>query len=73
MYTVQEEIFFLVLLVQRAHGGGGGGDHVVHEEEESILGPQTDPLPDQEVELSNSEVRGHQVLLLVKISNPGLG
>jgi len=60
-------------LVQGAHGGGGGGDHVVHEEEEGILWPQTDPLPDEEIELSHSEVRGHQVLLFVQISNPGLG
>merc|ERR1712156_740787 len=63
----------MVLLVQGAHGGGGGGDHVVHEEEESVLRSQADPLADEEVELADGEIRGNQVLLLVQVSDPGLG
>jgi len=63
----------VVFLVEAAHGGGGRGDDVVDEEKESVLGPQADPLPDQEVELANSQVRGHQVLLLVQLGDPGFG
>lgn len=48
-------------LVELAHGGAGGGDDVVDEEEQSVLGPQVDPLPDQEIELphcrKNTKIR----------------
>jgi len=71
--NVQEEILFVVLLVEGSHGGGGGWYHIVDEEKQGILWPQTDPLPDEEVELANSEIRGNQVLLLVQIANPCLG
>jgi len=70
---VEEKVFFVVLLVEAAHGGRGGGDDVVDEEKEGVLRPQTDPLPDQEVELAHRQVRGHQVLLLVQLGDPGLG
>jgi len=62
-----------VFLVEAAHGSRGRGDDVVDEEEESVLWPQADPLPDQEVELADSQVRGHQVLLLVQLGDPGFG
>lgn len=63
----------MVLLVKAAHGGRGRGDDVVDEEEEGVLRPQADPLSDQEVELADSQVRGHQVLLLVQLGDPGFG
>jgi len=63
----------MVLLVEAAHGGGSRGDHVVDEEEESVLWPQADSLPDEEVELAHRQVRRHQVLLLVQLCDPGLG
>ena len=43
-------------LVQRSHCGAGRRNHVVDEEEERILGAQVDPLPDEEVELSDRQV-----------------
>ena len=60
-------------LVEGAHGGRGGGDDVVDKEEQSVLWPQTDPLPDEEVELANSEIGGYQVLFLVQIANTSFG
>ena len=54
-------------LVERSHGGAGRGDRVVDKEEERVLGAQLDPLPYKEVELPDGEVRGHEVLLLVKV------
>jgi len=63
----------VVFLVEAAHGGGGRGDDIVDEEKESVLGSEADPLADQEVKLTNSQVRGHQVLLLVQLRDPGLG
>merc|ERR1712107_827290 len=71
--NVEEEVFFVVFLVQRSHGGRCWRYHIVDEEEERVLWSQTDPLPDEEVELANSEIAGYEVLLLVQITNPGLG
>ena len=63
----------MVFLVQGSHGSRGWWNHIVNEEKEGILWSQMDPLSDQEVELSNSQVRGNQVLLLVQVSNPCFG
>lgn len=41
----------MVLLIEAAHGGGGWWDHVVDEEEEGVLGPEADPLADEEIKL----------------------
>lgn len=59
-------------LVKGAHRGGSGRYHIVDEEEERVLRPQMDPLPYQEVELADGEVRRNQVLLLVQVSDPRL-
>ena len=59
-------------LIECSHGGRGGGECVVDEEEECVLRPQADPLPDEEVELSDRQVRGDQVLLLVQVAQPRL-
>lgn len=60
-------------LVEAAHGGGGGRNDIVDEEEESVLRPEADPLPDEEVKLANCQVRGNEVFLLVQVSDPRLG
>ena len=62
----------MVFLVQGSHGRRGWRNQVVDEEEEGIFGLQVDPLSNQKVKLANSQVRGNQVLLLVKVSDPGL-
>merc|ERR1719367_1310569 len=69
---VQEEVLFVVLLIECSHGGRGGRECVVDEEEECVLRPEADPLPDEEVELSDRQVRGDQVLLLVQVAQPRL-
>ena len=61
-----------VYLVEGSHGGGGGREGVVDEEEECVLGPEADPLPDEEVELADGQVGRHEVLLLVKVTQPCL-
>jgi hypothetical protein len=60
-------------LIQRPHGGGGRRDDVVDKEEESVLWSETDPLPDEEVELPHSEIGGNQVLFLIQIPNTSFG
>ena len=45
----------MVLLVEAAHGGGGWRDHVVDEEEEGVLGPEADPLANEEIELKDEK------------------
>jgi len=70
---VQEEIFFMVLLIKRSHCGRGRRNHIVDEKEESVLRPEADSLPDEEVELPHGQVGGDQVLLFVQVTNSGLG
>ena len=60
-------------LVEAAHGGGGGRNDIVDEEEESVLWPEADPLPDEEVKLAYCQVRGNEVFLLVQVSDSRLG
>ena len=59
-------------MVECSHGGRGGRECVVDEEEEGVLRPQADPLPDEEVELADRQVRGDKVLLLVQVAQPRL-
>ena len=59
-------------LVEGSHGGRGGRECVVDKEEERVLGPEADPLPDEEVELADGQVGGHEVLLLVQVAQPSL-
>jgi len=61
-----------MFLVERAHGRARRRNHVVHEEEQSILWPQMDSLADEEVELANGQIRGHEVFLLIQISDARL-
>jgi len=63
----------VVFLVKVSHCGAGRGDDVVDKEEESVLGSKADAFPDQEVKLSDSQVRWYEVLLFVQVpdSSPG--
>jgi len=70
---VKEKVLFVVLLVEGAHGGGGGWDDVVDKEEEGVLWPERDPFPDEEIELTDGQVGGNEVLLLVQLGDPGFG
>lgn len=67
--NVQKEVFFVMFLVERSHGRAGRRDYVIYEEEQRILGAKMDSLADQEVELTDGEVRGYQELLLVQVAD----
>lgn len=62
----------MMLLIQGTHCGRSGRNQVIDEEEERILWLQVDPFPDQKVELSDGQVRRHQVLLFVQVPDPSL-
>ena len=62
----------ILYLVEGTHCGTGWGNHIVDEEEKSILWSEMDTLANEEVELSNSEIRRYKVLLLVQVSNTSL-
>lgn len=62
---VQEAVLVLVLLVNAAHEGGSGRQDLIDEDEDGLLGAELDALADNVDELSNGEIGGHQVLLLV--------
>uniref|UniRef100_A0A146LXZ0 Uncharacterized protein n=1 Tax=Lygus hesperus TaxID=30085 RepID=A0A146LXZ0_LYGHE len=70
---VQEEILFVVLLIERTHGGRCRRNDVVDKEEQSVIRAQLNSLADEEVKLAYSEVRRHQIFLLVKIADPCFG
>ena len=70
---VQEEVFFTIFLVERADSCRGWRNDVVYEKEQCILGPELDTFTDQKVKLSNSQVRGYEILLFVEIANSGIG
>ncbi len=61
-----------MLLVNRRHQRGGRWQHLVDEDEDGLLGRELDALADYINELTNGQVRGHQVLLLVDSRNVGL-
>lgn len=54
-----------MLFVDAAHEGGGGGQDLVDEDEDGLLRRKLNALADHVDELSDSEVAGDQVLLLV--------
>ena len=62
---VEESVLVLVLLVDAAHEGGGGWQDLVDEDEDGLLRRKLNALADHVDELSDSEVGGDQVLLLV--------
>ena len=58
-----------MLLVDRAHECCGWREDFVDKDEDGLLGRELNPLADDVDELANSQVRGHQVLLLVDSGN----
>jgi len=69
---VEEEVLLVMVLIEGSHRRTGRRDHVIHEEEERVFGTQMDALSDQEIELSDSQVRWHQILLLIQVSDARL-
>lgn len=63
--NVQEAILILVLLIYRAHESGGRRQDLINEDEDGLLRRQLDALADHVDELSDGQVGGYQVLLLV--------
>jgi len=61
-----------MLLVNRGHQCGGRWQHLVDEDEDGLLGRKLDALADYINELTDGQVRGYQVLLLVDGRNVGL-
>jgi len=60
-----------VFLVNGAHQGGGRWKDFIDEDEDCFLGTELYAFADNIDELSNSEVGGNQVLLLVDSRNVG--
>jgi hypothetical protein len=67
--NVQETILVLVFLVDAAHERGGGRQDLVDEDEDGLLGAELDALADYIDELTDSQIGGHEVLLLVDGGN----
>lgn len=61
-----------MLLVDAAHKRGGGREHLVDKDEDGLLGGQLDALADDVDELTDGEVGGDEVLLLVDGRDVGL-
>lgn len=58
-------VLILVFLVDAAHEGGRWGKHLVNEDEDGLLGGELDSLADDVDELTNGQIGGDKVLLLV--------
>lgn len=71
--NVEKEVFFMVFLVELTHCGTGGWNDIVDKEKQGVLSSEMNSLPDQEVELTNCEIRRHQVFLFVQVSYPSFG
>lgn len=69
---VQESILILVLFVNAAHEGRSRREHLVDEDEDGLLWRELDALADDVNELTNGEICGNQVLLLVDGCDVGL-
>ena len=64
-HDVKKPILILVFLVDRAHQGRGRWQDFIDEDEDGLLGRELDALADDVDELTNGQVGGDQVLLLV--------
>lgn len=58
-------VLILVFLVDAAHEGGRWGKHLVNEDEDGLLGGELDSLADDVDELTDGQIGGDKVLLLV--------
>ena len=60
-----------MFLVNGAHQSGSGREHLIDEDEDGFFGRKLDPLADHIDELTDGEIAGHQVLLLVDRGDVG--
>jgi hypothetical protein len=65
-------VLVLVFLVDAAHKGGCWGKHLVDEDEDGLLGGELDSLADDVDELTDGQIGGDKVLLLVDGRNVAL-
>jgi len=70
--NVKESVLVLVLLINATHEGCGRRKDLVDEDEDGLLGRQLDALADNIDELTDGQVGGDEVLLLVDGGNVGL-
>lgn len=63
---------YLVLLINARHQRRGWWQHLIHEDEDGLLRAQLDALPDHVHELTDRQIRGHEILLLVDGGDVGL-
>jgi len=61
-----------VLLINRAHERSSGWQDLINEDEDGLLGGQLDALADDVDELTDCQICGYQVLLLVDGRNVAL-
>lgn len=61
-----------MLLVDAAHQGSRGWQDLIDEDENGLLRGELDTLPDDVDELTDGQVRGHQILLLIDGGDVGL-
>jgi len=61
-----------MLLVNRTHQRSSRWQNLIHEDEDGLLGAQLDALADYVYELTNSQVGGNEILLLVDSRDIGL-
>mmetsp|Transcript_32053 Transcript_32053/g.46827 ORF Transcript_32053/g.46827 Transcript_32053/m.46827 type:complete len:246 (-) Transcript_32053:379-1116(-) len=64
---VQKAVLVLLLLIDLRHQTSSGRKHVVDKDEDSLLGRQLDALADHVHELTDSQISGHEVFLLVDV------
>jgi hypothetical protein len=69
---VQETILILVFLVDATHERGGGRQDLIDEDEDGLLRTELDSLAYHVDELSDGQVGGYEVLLLVDGGDVGL-
>merc|ERR1719359_168351 len=67
IHYVEEPVLVLVLLVDGGHQRSCGGQNVVHKDEDGLLRTELDTLADNVDKLPDSEICGHEVLLLVDV------
>jgi len=70
---VEELVFVGMLVIDSSDGRACRRYLIVDEEEERVLGSQLDALADEEVKLAHGEVVGHEVFLLVEVSDARFG
>jgi hypothetical protein len=66
---VQKSVLILVLIIDAAHQSGCRRQNLVDEDEDGLLGAELDTLANDIYELTDSQIGGDEVLLLVDSSD----